>query len=97
MNEYTESEAADLLQERSSCQADGIRVKDGELQEEHTRLVKGIEMIATVRLSKGNKDKRSPAQGKVDIDQASIGWKQSVCEESSTKDGDPDEIDTVHG
>ena len=95
-NEDTESEVADLLQERSSCQADGIGFKDGESQEEHYHLVKGLEMIATVRLSKGNEGARSPAQGKVEIDQASIGWKQSVCEDSATKDGDPDDIDTVH-
>ncbi|KAL0582114.1 hypothetical protein ABG067_008193, partial [Albugo candida] len=95
-NGGTESAVADLLQERSSCQADGIGFKDGESQEEHSQLVKGLEMIATVRLSKGNEGARSPAQGKVEIDQASIGVKQSVCEDSTTKDGDHDDSDTVH-
>ncbi|KAL0582045.1 hypothetical protein ABG067_008378, partial [Albugo candida] len=96
-NEGTEYEVADLLQERPRRQSDGIGVKDGGLQEEHTRLVKGLEMNATVTLSKGNEEARSPAQVKVEIDQASIGLKRSVCEASAAKDGDPDEIDTVHG
>ncbi|MCY0726026.1 hypothetical protein OVW19_30245, partial [Klebsiella pneumoniae] len=52
---------------------------------------------ATVRLSKRNEDARSPAQVNMKIDQAPIGLKRSVCEDSATKDGDPDEIDTVHG
>ena len=95
-NGGTESEVADLLQERSSRQSEGIGIKDGELQEEHTRLVKGLEMNATVRLSKGNEEARSPAQVKVAINQASIGLKRSVCEDSATKDGDPDESDTLH-
>ena len=86
-----------MLQERSSRQSDGIGFKDGELQEEHTRLVKGLEMNATVRLSKGNEEARSPAQVKVEIDQASIGLIRSVCEDSATKDDDPDGIVTVHG
>ena len=54
-------------------------------------------MNATVRLSKGNKETRSPAQGKVKNNQASIGWKQSVCEDSMAKEGEPDNIYTVHG
>ena len=78
MNGGTECEVADLLQERSSRQSDGIGFKDGGLQEEHTRLVRGLEKNATARLSKGNEEARSPAQVKVEIDQASIGWKRSV-------------------
>ena len=96
-NEGTEYGVADLLQERPRRQSDGIGVKDGGLQEDHTRLVKALEMIATVTLSKGNEEARSPAQVKVKIHQASIGFKRSVCEDSATKDGDPDETDTVHG
>ena len=74
-NEGTEYEVADLLQERPRRQSDGIGVKDGGLQEERFRLVKGLEMIATVTLSKGNEEARSPAQVKVKIHQASIGFK----------------------
>jgi hypothetical protein len=95
-NADAESEVADLLQERSSCQSDGIGVKDGDLQEEHTRLVKGLEMNATVRMSKKNEDAKPPAQTEVEFDQALIVSKRSICETSPAKDGDPDETDTVH-
>ena len=91
-----DSDEIDTVHGESRRQSDGIGFKDGELQEGPTRLVKGLELNATVRLSKGNKDKRSPVQIKVEIDQASIGFERSVCGDSATRDGDPDKIDTVH-
>ena len=70
-NEDIEYEVADRSQERSSCQSDGIGFKDGEMQEEHSQLAKGLKTNATVRSSTINEAARSPAQGKVKIDQAS--------------------------